>query len=69
MVMKYHRDIDQCIKNYRDALLARIQEPDDEINEIWESCAYSALEEAIEDKVRIRMLASINSWMKGELPF
>ena len=69
MVMKYHRDIDQCIKNYRDALLARIQEPDNEDNEIWESFAYSALEEAIEDKVRIRMLASINSWLKGELPF
>jgi hypothetical protein len=31
--------------------------------------AYCALEEAIEDRVRARMLASINSWLKGELPF
>ena len=69
MAIHYHRDINQCIKNYQDALLARAHEPDNEDNEIWESCAYCALEEAIEDKVRARMLADINSWLKGELPF
>ena len=69
MAIHYHRDIDQCINNYREALLARAKDPDNEDYEIWESCAYNNLEDAIEDKVRTRMLASINSWLKGELPF
>ncbi|MBR1500488.1 MAG: hypothetical protein IJ616_00805 [Bacteroidales bacterium] len=69
MPIKYKRDLDQCIKNYREAILAKEKDPDNEDNEIWESMAYCALEEAIEDRVRARMLASINSWLKGELPF
>lgn len=69
MPIKYKRDLDLCIKNYREAILAKEKDPDNEDNEIWESMAYCALEEAIEDMVRARMLASINSWLKGELPF
>ena len=69
MTYHYHRSIEQCINNYREALLARAQDPDNEDYEIWESCAYSNLEEAIEDKVRVRLLASISHWLRGELPF
>lgn len=69
MTYHYHRSIEQCINNYREALLARAQDPDNEDYEIWESCAYNNLEEAIEDKVRVRMLASISSWLRSELPF
>lgn len=69
MSIHYHRDIEQCINNYREALFARMKGPDDEALEIWESCAYNDLEEAIEERLRGRMLASINSWLKGELPF
>lgn len=69
MATHYHKDIDKCINNFRDALLATAREPENEDYLMWESCAQCELEEAIEEKVKARVLANIAAWLRNELPF
>ena len=64
-----HKDIDTCVRNFRDALLASAREPDNEDYQIWESCAHYELEAAIEEKLKAQILADIAAWLRNELPF
>ncbi|MBQ9712785.1 MAG: hypothetical protein IJV54_10930 [Bacteroidales bacterium] len=64
-----HKDIDTCVRNFRDALLASAREPDNEDYQIWESCAQYELEAAIEEKLKAQILADIAAWLRNELPF
>ena len=71
VVMKrhYHKDIDACINRYREALLACAEDPENEDYILWESCAQCELEDAIEEKVKARVLSDIAAWLRNELPF
>ena len=50
-------------------MLACAENPENEDYILWESCAQCELEEAIEEKVKARVLSDIAAWLRNELPF
>ena len=62
-----HKDIEQCFRNYKIAILESAEHPDDPDYEMRESQAESELEVALEEKIRKQILKHIESYLRIEL--
>ena len=62
-----HKDIEQCFRNYKIAVLESAEHPDDPDYGMRESQAESELEVALEEKIRKQILRHIESYLRIEL--
>ena len=61
------KDIAECFRNYKTAVLESAEHPDDPDYEMRESLAESELEFALEEKIRKEILKHIESYLRIEL--
>ena len=62
-----NKDIAECFRNYKTAVLESAEHPDDPDYEMRESPAESELEFALEEKIRKEILKHIESYLRIEL--
>ena len=62
-----NKDIAECFRNYKTAVLESAEHPDNPDYEMRESQAESELEFALEEKIRKEILKHIESYLRIEL--